>query len=180
MARPSRRETILDAFQDLIVEVGAANVTLDDAAARAGISKGGLLYHFPSKSDLFSGLCDRLAEAIDNAIAEAPDDQAGLVRWYLSAATDVAVGKDTLWLALFAATHAVDDHVAALLGELFARYATPLRALPGFLGEHVRLVGDGLYFNALVGGPLPAPNDLEQITATLVNGIQAHPPEHPA
>jgi len=179
MARPSRRETILDAFQDLIVEVGAANVTVDDAATRAGISKGGLLYHFPSKSDLFAGLCDRLTEVIDSAIAEAPDDPIGLVRWYLSAATDVAVGKDTLWLSLFAATHAVDDDVAALLGELFARYAMPLRSLPGFLGEHVRLVGDGLYFNALVGGPLPDPDTLEQITDALVRSVPSTP-EQPA
>lgn len=171
MARPSQREAILDAFQDLIVEVGAANVTLEDAAARAGVSKGGLLYHFPSKSDLFAGLCDRLAAAIDNAIAEAPVDPAGLIRWYLSAATDVAVGEDTLWLALFAATHAVDDEVATILGELFARYASPLGTLPTVLGEHVRLVGDGLYFNALVGGPLPDPDHLEQITAALVGQV---------
>lgn len=171
MARPSQRETILDAFQDLIVEVGAANVTLDDAAGRAGVSKGGLLYHFPSKADLFAGLCDRLAEVIDHAIAEAPGDPVGLIRWYLSAATEVVVGEDTLWLALFAAPHAVDDDVAVVLGELFARYATPLRSLPTVLGEHVRLVGDGLYFNALVGGPLPDPDHLEQIADTLVRSV---------
>lgn len=171
MARPSQRELILDAFQDLIVEVGAGNVTLDDAAARAGVSKGGLLYHFPSKSDLFAGLCDRLAEAIDQAIDEAPDDPAGLIRWYLSAATDVVVGVDTLWLALFAATHAVDDDDAAILAELFARYSTPLGALPDVLGEHVRLVGDGLYFNALVGGPLPDPDHVERITDILVRSL---------
>lgn len=168
MARPSQREVVLDAFQDLIVEVGAANVTLDDAAARAGVSKGGLLYHFPSKSDLFAGLCERLAEAIDIAIDEAPDDPAGLVRWYLNAATDVVDGENTLWLALFAATHAVDDDVAPILGELFARYSTPLGALPPVVGEHVRLVGDGLYFNALVGGPLTDPDHLTQITESLV------------
>lgn len=171
MARPSHREVILDAFQDLIVELGAANVTLEDTATRAGVSKGGLLYHFPSKSDLFAGLCDRLTGAIEAAIAEAPDDPAGLVRWYLNAATDVVVGEDTLWLALFAATHAVDDDVATILRELFARYSTPLRALPAVLGEHVRLVSDGLYFNALVGGLLPDPADLEQITEMLVSGI---------
>lgn len=176
MARPSQREVILDAFQDLIVDVGAGNVTLDDTAARAGVSKGGLLYHFPSKSDLFAGLCARLAEAIDIAIDEAPGDPAGLVRWYLSAATDVAVGEDTLWLALFAATHAVDEDVAAILGDLFARYSTPLAALPTVLGEHVRLVGDGLYFNALVGGPLPDPDHLEQITASLVRSVAPHDP----
>jgi len=155
------------------VEVGAANVTLDSTAARCGVSKGGLLYHFPSKSDLFAGLCDRLTVTIDDAISAAPDDPAGLIRWYLSAATEVVLGEDTLWLALFAATHAVDDDVAAILGELFARYSTPLHSLPPVLGEHVRLVGDGLYFNALIGGPLPDPAHLEQISETLVGSISS-------
>lgn len=171
MARPSQREAILDAFQDLVVEVGAGNVTLDATAARAEVSKGGLLYHFPSKSDLFIGLCDRLGAAIDRAIAQAPDDPEGLVRWYLTAATVVVADADTLWLSLFAATHAVDDEIVEMLSELFARYSAPLRRLPGVFGEHVRLVGDGLYFNALVGGPSPDPEHLEQIIAGLVAGV---------
>lgn len=171
MARPSQREAVLDAFQDLIVEVGAANVTLEDTAARSGVSKGGLLYHFPSKSSLFAGLCDRLAAAIDRTIEEAPDDPEGLVRWYLGSATDVVLGDDTLWLALFAATHAVDDDVAEILGELFARYSAPLAPLPRALGEHVRLVSDGLYFNALIGGPRPDPDALRTITDTLIESI---------
>jgi hypothetical protein len=99
------------------------------------------------------------------------------VRWYLSAATDVVVGEDTLWLALFAATHAADEDVAVILGDLFARYSTPLAALPEVLGEHVRFVGDGLYFNALVGGPLPDPDHLEQIVSSLVRSIApSNPP----
>ncbi|MEP1124777.1 MAG: TetR/AcrR family transcriptional regulator [Ilumatobacter sp.] len=175
MARPSQREVILDAFQDLIVEVGAANVTLDDAAARSGVSKGGLLYHFPSKSALFAGLCDRLAAAIDVTIRDAPTDLEGLVRWYLGAAAEVVQGDDTLWLALFAATHAVDDDIAAILSELFARYSTPLDPLPRVLGEHVRLVGDGLYFNALIGGPRPDPEHLAEITEMLIAGIPDSP-----
>ena len=168
MARPTQREVILDAFQDLIVDIGAANVTIESAAARAGVSKGGLLYHFPSKSDLFAGLVERLAEEIDEAIAEAPDDPVELVHWYIDAATDVVDGENTLWLALFAATDAIEEDEAALLGDLFARYSTPLAALPPVLGEHVRLVGDGLYFNALVGGPMPTAAHLAQIIDSLV------------
>ena len=176
MPRPTQREVILDAFQDLIVENGATNVTLVEAATRAGVSKGGLLYHFPSKSDLFAGLCERLAATIDTAIDQAPDDPAGLVRWYLNAATDVVVSQDTLWLSLFAVAHAIDDDdIAADLRELFARYSTPLAALPVVVAEHVRLVGDGLYFNALIGGPNPDPAALVQITDSLVRNAQATP-----
>ncbi|MEO2167455.1 MAG: TetR/AcrR family transcriptional regulator, partial [bacterium] len=49
------RAKILDAAEDLILEAGATGLILDEVARRAGVSKGGLLYHFPSKADLVSG-----------------------------------------------------------------------------------------------------------------------------
>jgi AcrR family transcriptional regulator len=61
--RPSSRQAILDAAFDLIAEIGANHLTLDAVAARAGISKGGLLYNFPSKQALLIGL-------VEEAVAE--------------------------------------------------------------------------------------------------------------
>ena len=40
---------------------GAAALTLDAVAAEAGVSKGGVLYHFGSKRALIDGLLDALA-----------------------------------------------------------------------------------------------------------------------
>lgn len=54
--RPSSRERIVAAAVDLIGEVGAAHLSLDAVAERAGISKGGLLYNFPTKTDLLKAL----------------------------------------------------------------------------------------------------------------------------
>ena len=48
----SARERILEAAERVITEVGAAHLTLDAVAQAAGVSKGGLLYHFPSKESL--------------------------------------------------------------------------------------------------------------------------------
>ena len=63
--RPSSRQAILDAALDLIAEVGANHVTLDAVAARAGISKGGLLYNFPTKQALLVGLVEAaMADAL--------------------------------------------------------------------------------------------------------------------
>lgn len=58
------REALLDAAEDLIVERGAAGVSLDKVAARAGVSKGGLLYHFPSKNALAQALIQRMVESM--------------------------------------------------------------------------------------------------------------------
>jgi AcrR family transcriptional regulator len=45
------------------LEQGFGHVTLDAVAERAGVSKGGLLYHFPTKSDLVRGLLSHYAAA---------------------------------------------------------------------------------------------------------------------
>lgn len=54
--RPSSRDRIVAAAVDLIGEVGASHLSLEAVAERAGISKGGLLYNFPTKTDLLKAL----------------------------------------------------------------------------------------------------------------------------
>jgi AcrR family transcriptional regulator len=53
---------VLDAAEAVVVRQGIANLTLEAVAAEAGISKGGLLYHFPSKDRLVDALVRRSAE----------------------------------------------------------------------------------------------------------------------
>ena len=57
--RPSHRERILDAAEAVVRDDGAAHLTLDAAAERAGVSKGGLLYHFKTKEALLQAMIDR-------------------------------------------------------------------------------------------------------------------------
>jgi AcrR family transcriptional regulator len=62
MARPSCRDLILDAAEAVVIESGPGRLTLDAAAECAGVSKGGLLYHFPSKEALVEAMLERLVE----------------------------------------------------------------------------------------------------------------------
>lgn len=62
MARPSCKDIVIDAAEAVVLEGGAGNLTLDAVAQRAGVSKGGLLYHFPSKQALLEGMVARLLE----------------------------------------------------------------------------------------------------------------------
>jgi AcrR family transcriptional regulator len=64
------REAILDAAEAVVIESGAGHLTLAAVAAKAGVSKGGLLYHFPSKEDLLKGMLDRLIQRFDQARKE--------------------------------------------------------------------------------------------------------------
>src|SRR5215212_6184568 len=64
--RPSSRERILDAAAELVREVGAGRLTLDAVAERAGLSKGGLLYNFPTKEALLQGMLERIVEVLSS------------------------------------------------------------------------------------------------------------------
>ena len=50
--RPSARRKILEAAAKLADDTGPGSLSLEAVAKEAGISKGGLLYHFPSKAAL--------------------------------------------------------------------------------------------------------------------------------
>lgn len=61
--RANARDKILDAAQRVAAERGAGRITLDEVARAAELSKGGLLYHFPSKEALIQGMLERLVAA---------------------------------------------------------------------------------------------------------------------
>ncbi len=64
------REHILSAAAELANEKGAAHISLEAIARRAGISKGGLLYHFPKKDALIRALVERHMADIDAMLAQ--------------------------------------------------------------------------------------------------------------
>lgn len=58
----SKREQVLMAAVKLVQEQGVAQLTLEAVAVKAGVSKGGLLYHFPNKEALIQGMIDELVD----------------------------------------------------------------------------------------------------------------------
>jgi AcrR family transcriptional regulator len=65
MARPSCKEALLDAAEEVVVESGAGHMTLDAVAERSGVSKGGLMYHFPTKDALLTAMMQRMMDVLD-------------------------------------------------------------------------------------------------------------------
>ena len=62
------RERILRAATELAREVGPAHLSLDAVAARAGLSKGGLLYSFPSKAKLLEAVVEEYMKDHERAM----------------------------------------------------------------------------------------------------------------
>lgn len=57
-------ERLLDAAEAVVIEQGVRAMTLEAVAARAKVSKGGLLYHFPSKDAIVLGMVSRIASIV--------------------------------------------------------------------------------------------------------------------
>ncbi|MEW1841765.1 helix-turn-helix domain-containing protein, partial [Nonomuraea angiospora] len=64
-----RRDELLDAAEDLLCDQGSSALTLAAVADRAGVSKGGLLYHYGTKEALIKGMVERLIEDFDQLMA---------------------------------------------------------------------------------------------------------------
>ncbi len=58
----SARERIIDVAEQVVIELGAGHLTFDAVAAKSGVSRGGLLYHFPDKKALLKAMLDRHIE----------------------------------------------------------------------------------------------------------------------
>ncbi|MDA1075522.1 MAG: TetR/AcrR family transcriptional regulator [Proteobacteria bacterium] len=74
----NKRAMILEAAVHTVEVSGAAHLTIDAVAVAAGVSKGGLLYHFPSKQALLEGMLEYFLEQMNSRTAayqaSHPDD----------------------------------------------------------------------------------------------------------
>src|SRR5579872_5795914 len=59
------RDRILRAAEDVVIRDGVGHLTLEAAATEAGVSKGGVLYHFPTRNALVSAMVERLTNSFD-------------------------------------------------------------------------------------------------------------------
>jgi AcrR family transcriptional regulator len=69
--RTNSREKILAAAADVARESGPGSLSLEAVASRAGVSKGGLLYNFPTKAKLMQGLVEGYLREFENALNSA-------------------------------------------------------------------------------------------------------------
>ena len=82
------RARLVRAAESLARRDGPGHLSLDAVAAEAGVSKGGLLYHFPNKASLLEALVEaylQRMEAVLEAAEARPDARpGGLLDAYLS------------------------------------------------------------------------------------------------
>nr|BFF11770.1 hypothetical protein GCM10025699_30730 [Microbacterium flavescens] len=84
MSRPPlARDKVLDAFEAILIDEGERSATMDATARAAGVSKGGLLYHFGSKDALEAALLERLHALVEDDVAAMAAAPEGPIAYFL-------------------------------------------------------------------------------------------------
>src|SRR5262245_30122436 len=92
--RDSKRTVavILEAAERVIVQSGVEKATIDEVAREAGVSKGGVLHHFPSKEAIIVGLVTMLVAKFEDDVAARqtldPVPEGSFTRAFLRVVTD--------------------------------------------------------------------------------------------
>jgi len=176
--RASNRTRILDAVLKLIERDGVTGVTFDAVAAETGLTRGGLLYHFPSREELILATHRHLAEQWEAGMREiaggaaeatqAAQRHAAYIRTSAEAATRVEL--------LLMLESLNDPELDALWRDILDRWAPPAperddaASLSHFIA---RLAADGLWVHeAMSGQALPA-RLKQRIVRELIGMVEA-------
>lgn len=100
------KNKIIVAANAVVAREGASNLTLDAVAAEAGISKGGLLYHFPNKRALLNGMLNSLVQQTKDDIdikQSSPKHNGSFISAFIAAQSASRPAERAASLALLAA-----------------------------------------------------------------------------
>ncbi|MDT0496434.1 TetR/AcrR family transcriptional regulator [Algiphilus sp. W345] len=152
--RPSAREAMLDAAERVVLHASAARLTLDAVAQEAAVSKGGVMYHFPSKDALLRAMVERLVErsiAGSQAVADSAGNGPGRqMRAYVAASTGNPLGNDQVAASMLAAV-ANDPALLEPVREFFqARFPKLAQGLSLERAAVVHLATEGLWMMELM------------------------------
>lgn len=152
-AERSTRDRVLDSFETLLVTAGSRAATLDAVAADANVSKGGLLYHFPSKDELVVGMLARLREQGEADATKMRTAKKGPVDYYLSTSAHTGSAFDRALVAAARIAQEHDQRASEALADLREGWFAVLREHLGdeSLARTIQLIGDGLYFGDTMG-----------------------------
>jgi AcrR family transcriptional regulator len=162
MPAAERRKVILGAALEAFSERGFHEATLDEVAARAGVSKALIYEHFASKRELTRALLDtyvhellgRLAEAI--AAAEPGEER---MRTGVDAVLRFVEERPGAWRMIF--RNSADPDIADLFAALQAEAAA---AIASAMAADATEVGTA---------PPPSPAQIEMLAQQLSGAVQA-------
>ncbi|MGR6921524.1 TetR/AcrR family transcriptional regulator [[Actinomadura] parvosata] len=172
------RDRILDCVEHMLIDGGADAIRLDAVAAKAGVSKGGLLHHFRSKQALLEGVLDRQVKRFQAELPPPGSQPGAFTRAWLDATipdTDVPAQahSDQVAVALLAALSGGPEVLASFRGQYEAwqdRLADD--GLDPSTAYLVRLAVDGWWLARLLNLAPPRDDLHRQVRARLTAMLQ--------
>jgi len=153
---------------------GLGAVTLDAVAKRAGISKGGLLHHFPNRQvlieSMYQAVLDRFESKIKEVMATDPNPAGRFSRAYLLATTLTPDDDlDSRVMAVASLAMSVDSTLAGIWrGWLDRKLRKSGEDEKSVIGHLIRLATDGLWLEDCQGASLAAPASRKALVDQLV------------
>ena len=169
------RRRLLAAAERLVLRDGGASLTIEAVAREAGVSKGGLLYHFPSKRALLSGMVehmaiDRFEKDLESRRGGRPEVPGGWVRAYVEATFEPDDEERNLAMrsGLLAAA-ANDPSLLAPLRERYGAFQEQAEndGIEPAVATVARLAADGLWFLELLDLPAVSGELRERVVGVL-------------
>ena len=177
--KPEAREKLIAAFEHLVLTEGERSATLDAVAAQAGVSKGGLLYHFPHRQALVDATLARCTELAAEDLERLTSSPRGAAREFLATSLYEDSPLDRSLGVAFRLVQAREpgarETCAHVSGEwyrvILADVQDPVTATA------VLSMGDGLYQQAVMG--LLPEDDAEkrQVLARLLDAVDRLVPQ---
>lgn len=150
------RRALLDCAARIATKQGLAALTIQAVSDAAGVTKGGLFHHFPSRQalieGLFADLTVQLDAAIDAYIANDPNPRGSFTRAYLQVALSYGhISDEDPWIA-FSLSMISELQMKSLWSEwLEGRLRRHSDTDSGLMFEIVRLAADGIWLALALG-----------------------------
>jgi TetR/AcrR family transcriptional repressor of bet genes len=134
-APDERRQSLIEATARCLADKGAAGVSVRSICTEAGVSPGLLRHYFAGVSDAIAETYrwtgQRIAEALETAVREAPDNPRARLLAYLTASFRPPIASPDLlasYIAFWSLTRS-DHAVAAVRAEIYGGYRRALEGL---------------------------------------------------
>ncbi|MFK7801626.1 MAG: TetR family transcriptional regulator [Anaerolineae bacterium] len=150
------RELIFEAAIRILIAGGLSSLTLAKVASEAGLSKGGLLYHFPNKVALINAIFENqncvFETRLEELCAEEGHAPGAWLKAYARASVEQIVDPQTA--SLYASLFAAEEKYAsahALMRQKYVDWQVQVEncGLDPNWATLIRLTVDGLWFSEM-------------------------------
>ncbi len=155
MSRPPlAKEKILDAYVSMLCDDGERAATMEATAAKAGVSKGGLLYHFASKELLAQGTIEHLLTAHEEDLELMGSAPEGPASYFVRTSTSVGGDLDRYFLAVLRLAQGGHEPSVKALEHIHEGWLGMIQheVTDKYAAEAIMLIGEGLYYQTSMPG----------------------------